>query len=669
MAPSLSELQQQLLGTFLEESYEGLDNLESGLLGLESSEDASQSINDIFRAAHSLKGGAATFGFTGLTELAHELETVLDDVRAGKREVTPTLSSLLLQGVDGLRALLADVRQGLPADASAFTGLIAQLRSFKQLPATKPASPAPKASAATSPLEGFATWQIKMKAAASILSSGNEPLRLFRELASLGDLQVRADASGVPPLANLDAESCYLAWSLTVSGNITKPQIEDVFAWVADECQLEISAAAPKESEGLPPVVLSGGRSPEPIKVAEEPLESIRVSIGKVDQLMNMVGELVITQSMLGELEDDGPIDRSRLARIREGLSLLARNTRSLQDSVMRLRSIPVSIVFARFPRLVRDTSQNLNKKVELRLTGQTTEVDKTVLEKLSDPLVHLVRNSLDHGLEGPQERLAEGKPEFGTIELRAYHRGGDIIVEVEDDGRGLSRERILDKARRMGLVAEDAELDDNAVYDLIFAPGFSTASSVTDLSGRGVGMDVVRKNIRTLGGDVSVSTKPGKGTKVSLRVPLTLAIIDGQLVRLGDFHYVVPLLSIVESIQVDPKFVMRVDGRIPAYRLRDEVVRMVDLAKVLTIPVAKNEASDRLMVVVESDGEKIGLLVDELLAQQQVVVKSLETNFDHVDGVSGATVLGDGGIAFILDIVVLGRLSRRRTSYGLVAA
>jgi two-component system chemotaxis sensor kinase CheA len=403
--------------------------------------------------------------------------------------------------------------------------------------------------------------------------------------------------------------------------------------------------------------------------VAEEPLESIRVSIGKVDQLMNMVGELVITQSMLGELEDDGPIDRARLARIREGLSLLARNTRSLQDSVMRLRSIPVSIVFARFPRLVRDTSQALNKKVELRLTGQTTEVDKTVLEKLSDPLVHLVRNALDHGLEGPQERLASGKADFGTIELRAYHRGGDIIVEVEDDGRGLSRERILDKARRMGLVTEGAELDDNAVCDLIFAPGFSTASSVTDLSGRGVGMDVVRKNIRTLGGDVAVTTRPGKGTKVSLRVPLTLAIIDGQLVRLGDFHYVVPLLSIVESIQVDPRFVLRVDGQIPAYRLRDEVVRMVDLAKVLTIPVAKSDASLLLMVVVESDGEKIGLLVDELLAQQQVVVKSLETNFDHVDGVSGATVLGDGGIAFILDIVVLGRLSRRRSSSALVAA
>ncbi|MDX2018956.1 MAG: chemotaxis protein CheA [Deltaproteobacteria bacterium] len=668
MAPSLSELQQQLLGTFLEESYEGLDNLESGLLGLESSEDGSVAINDIFRAAHSLKGGAATFGFAGLTELAHEMETVLDDVRAGKRVVTPALSSLLLQGVDGLRALLADVRQGLPADATAFAALISQLRAVSKQPKHTDAPVTSKSTvAATRAAPG--TWHIKLKAAASILSSGNEPLRLFRELGSLGQLQVSCDATDVPPLSTLEPETCYLSWAMTVSGNITRGQIEDVFAWVADECQLDISSSAttkesdPSAASAAPVRVESGARN------AEEPLESIRVSVGKVDQLMNMVGELVITQSMLGELEDDGPIDRARLARIREGLSLLARNTRSLQDSVMRLRSIPVSIVFARFPRLVRDTSQSLNKKVDLRLTGQTTEVDKTVLEKLSDPLVHLVRNSLDHGVEGPQERLAAGKPESGTIELRAYHRGGDIVVEVEDDGRGLSRERILDKARRVGLVADDADLDDNAVYDLIFAPGFSTAESVTDLSGRGVGMDVVRKNIRTLGGDVSVTTKPGKGTKVCLRVPLTLAIIDGQLVRLGDYHYVVPLLSIVESIQVDPKFVMRVDGRIPAYRLRDEVVRMVDLAKVLAIPVAKNEASDRLMVVVESDGEKIGLLVDELLAQQQVVVKSLETNFDHVDGVSGATVLGDGGIAFILDIVVLGRLSRRRSALGLVAA
>jgi len=672
MAITLSELQQQLLGTFFEESQEGLDHLESGLLSLEGTAADAHVIDEIFRAAHSLKGGAGTFGFVGLTELAHEMETVLDRVRSGKQQVNPTLSALLLAGVDGLRSMLGDIHQGLPGEGSAFRPLIENLRATAHVvPPTAVPSPPPQSVSAALTEAPVVVWNINLRAAASILSSGNEPLRLFRELATMGELKVVADASGVPPLSSLEAETCYLAWTLTLQGNVRREQIEEVFAWVSDECTLEISQGA--VAENSPPIGKLSASTPtaerlpaavravekESARSSDEPLESIRVSVGKVDQLMNMVGELVITQSMLGELDDDGPIDRARLARIREGLGLLARNTRSLQDSVMRLRSIPVSLVFARFPRLVHDTSRLLEKKVELRLNGQTTEVDKTVLEKLSDPLVHLVRNSLDHGLEGPAERLASGKPETGTLDLRAYHRGGDIILEVQDDGRGLSRERILEKARRIGLVAEGVELDDAAVYDLIFAPGFSTAAAVTDLSGRGVGMDVVRRNIRGLGGDVSISTVFGQGTKVSLRVPLTLAIIDGQLVRLGNHSYVVPLLSIVESIQMDTKHLMRIDGKVLAYRLRDEVVRVVDLANVLGMPTLTGGLSDRLMVVVESDGEKIGLLVDELLAQQQVVVKSLETNFDRVEGLSGATVLGDGQIAFILDVVGLGRLAR----------
>lgn len=666
MSPTISDLQRQLLGTFLEESHEGLARLEEGLLGLDASGPDAVVVNDIFRAAHSLKGAAGTFGFPSITALAHEMETVLDGVRSGRRAVTPPLTALLLRGVDALRNLFEDIGRGGTADGEPFKPVLEALKTAVREvtpQSAAPVGPPPQAAPAA------AAFRIHFRPHAGLLAGGNEPLRLFRELAELGSLAVTADMSGVPDLASLAPEVCHLAWTLELRGSVSRAQILEVFSWVEDECDLrveplEAERPRPPESAAAPLPVAAGPPGPERGgTTSDDQLNSIRVSINKVDQLMNMVGELVITQSMLGELDDEGPIDPGRMARIREGLSQLARNTRALQDSVMRLRSLPVSILFARFPRLVHDTSRALEKKVELKLSGQSTEVDKTVLEKLSDPLVHLVRNALDHGLEGPAERMTAGKPAAGVIELKAYHRGGDIIIEVQDDGRGLSRDRILAKARKLGMIGEDVEPDDNAVFELIFAPGFSTASTITDLSGRGVGMDVVRKNIRALGGDVSVSSRPGEGTRVALRVPLTLAIIDGQLVRMGEYSYVVPLLSIVESIQLDPKTFSKVEGRLPVYRLRDQIVPVVDLARLLRVPTTVNDPLEKLMVVVESDGELVGLLVEELLAQQQVVVKSLETNFERVEGLSGATVLGDGRIAFILDVVGIGRMARAKAA------
>ena len=387
-------------------------------------------------------------------------------------------------------------------------------------------------------------------------------------------------------------------------------------------------------------------------------LGSIRVSVDRIDLLMNMVGELVITQSMLGEL-DDGPLDARRIERLREGLGLLARNTRSLQESVMRLRSMPISMVFNRFPRLVHDLSRQLGKQVELKIAGQNTELDKTVMEKLGDPLVHLVRNSMDHGIETPEARRAAGKPETGTLELRAYHRGGDIVVEVQDDGKGIDRDRVIERARKVGILGPDEVPGEDAIRDLIFAPGFSTASAVTDISGRGVGMDVVRRNIRSLGGEVFLETTPGKGTRISLRLPLTLAIIDGQIIRIGSNSYVIPLLSIVESVQIEARRVSRFQGKRDIYRLRDQLIPMVDLRAVLGIAEPRGRAEDGLMVIVEADGEHIGLLVDELLAQQQVVVKSLESNYGRVEGLAGATILGDGAVSLILDMAGIGRLIR----------
>jgi two-component system chemotaxis sensor kinase CheA len=344
--------------------------------------------------------------------------------------------------------------------------------------------------------------------------------------------------------------------------------------------------------------------------------------------------------------------------QLREGLGLLARNTRSLQESVMRLRSVPISVVFSRFPRLVHDLGRQLGKQVELKVNGQTTEIDKTVVEKLGDPLVHLVRNSLDHGLETPAARRAAGKPEVGVIEISAYHRGGDVVVEVRDDGRGINRERVIERARQLGLLGENEAPPEDAVRDYLFAPGFSTATAVTDVSGRGVGMDVVRRNIRALGGDVFIETTVGKGTCISMHLPLTLAIIDGQLIRVGNHTYVVPLLSIIESVQVEPKRVNKFQGKRELYRLRDRLIPMIELGQVLGMH-SWQRSEEQLMMIVEAENAPVGLLVDELLAQQQVVVKSLETNYDRVAGLSGATILGDGSVAFILDTAAIGRLVR----------
>jgi two-component system chemotaxis sensor kinase CheA len=388
-------------------------------------------------------------------------------------------------------------------------------------------------------------------------------------------------------------------------------------------------------------------------------LSSVRVGIDKIDLLMNMVGELVITQSMLGELDGEGPVNSERAAQIREGLLLLARNTRALQESVVRLRSMPVGVVFARLPRLVHDISHKLGKQIKLETSGQGTELDKTVLEKLGDPLTHIVRNSIDHGIEPPAERLAAGKPAHGTIRLHAEHRGSAIVIEISDDGRGLDHARILAIGKQRGLVAPDAQLHDDEIAKLVFAPGFSTASAVSDISGRGVGMDVVWRHLKEVGGDVHLESTRGLGTRTTLRVPLTLAIIDGQLIRVAEQCYVMPLLSIVETVELDPTRLKRL-GAQEVYRVRDQVVPVVDLGVAFGLR-ARGEATSVLMMIVEADGFQLGLIVDELLAQQQIVVKSLETNFGRVDGLAGATILGDGRVAFIVDIVALTRGVRRQ--------
>jgi two-component system chemotaxis sensor kinase CheA len=669
---SLNDLKSQLLGAFFEESAEAAESLEAGLLKLEAGEGAVV-VDEVFRAAHSIKGGAGTFGFAEVGALAHDMETLLDQIRAGTRPPAADLMALLLEGVDALRDALAARREGraVAADAQA------ALRQRLQVMSASPVAPAAVvvASVAT-PSIAARGWRIGFRPRPHLLESGNEPWRLVRELEGLGEVTVEADLGALPSLLEMVPSACYLAWRITLCTDAPRAAIEDVFSWVAEDAELSIEElradahvraselradahVPPQPRPTLPPLPPAGTGHRDEHDVA---LASLRVGIDKIDALMNMVGELVITQSMLGGLDDAGPFDDARLARLREGLSQLARNSRALQESVMRLRSVPVSVVFNRFPRLVHDLSRHLGKRVELALSGQNTELDKTVLEKLGDPLVHLVRNSLDHGFEMPDERAAAGKPPCARLSLSAFHRGGDIVVEVEDDGRGLDTDRILRKARERGIVPHDVTPSPQEIAELIFSPGFSTAEVVTDVSGRGVGMDVVRRNVRSLGGDIGVESVRGRGTKITLRLPLTLAIIDGQLVRVGEHSYVVPLLTIVESVQIAAGRLKSVAGGGVVYRVRDQLVPVVDLSSILGGTPSAAPLEGRLLVLVEADGRRVGLVVDELQGQQQVVIKSLETNCGRIEGLAGATILGDGSVAFILDMVGLVRLARQGT-------
>jgi two-component system chemotaxis sensor kinase CheA len=521
-------------------------------------------------------------------------------------------------------------------------------------------------------------WRIHFIPGPKLLLHGNDPLRLLRELATLGPCDARVDAKWVPPLAELDPEECRLSWRVELRGAIEEAAIRAVFDWVEGECDLKLESYGPAFEVASPPppveapvisapapvTVQEAAAAPAPPAAAPAPAEeapgapktpasgdggSIRVSIEKIDELLNSVGELVITQSVLSQLA--APLEGHDAEEFRNALGQLERHMRSLQESVMRVRMLPISVVFNRFPRLVRDLGQRLGKKIELRLSGESTELDKTVMEKIGDPLVHLVRNSIDHGIESPEARLAAGKSAHGVIELSAYHKGGNVVVEVRDDGGGLKRERILAKARERGLVGADEELSEERIFNLIFAPGFSTADVVSDVSGRGVGMDVVKRNINELGGHVQIHSTPGSGSMVRIRLPLTLAILDGQLARVGSEVYVVPIVSIVETIQVRQEQVSSIAARAEVFRLRDDFLPIVRLYDLFGVEPQYTELLDGLLMIVEADGKRIGLFVDELMSQQQVVIKSLETNFRPVMGLAGATMLGDGRVALILDI------------------
>jgi two-component system chemotaxis sensor kinase CheA len=644
---------------FFEESLEGLDAMEAALLALDEGGDA-ELVHSIFRAAHSIKGGAATFGFPDMASFTHEAESLLDQVRDGRRAIDKPIVELMLRTVDCLRGMFDRAQAGQPLADAGSESLKQQLAAAvgREIPAA-----VTKAAAKPAASSG---WIIQFRPHAGMLAGGNDPLRLLRELAALGQLVVEAQLDRVPALDALDPSECHLGWRLELTGAVSRDAIAAVFEWVEDECDLSIEplvVAAPPPAPAVEAIAAPAGAGAAAgttrSAASSNDAGSVRVGIDKIDSLIDLVGELVITQAMLDQFREE--FDLSRLSMLQDGLAQLARHTRTLQESVMGIRMLPIGSVFNRFPRLVRDLSQKLGKQVKLEMVGEHTELDKTVLEKIGDPLVHLVRNAIDHGLEMPDKRRAAGKSEVGTLRLEAFHRGGSIVVEIVDDGAGLNRDAIIAKALQKGLITSGEGISDEDVGDLIFQPGFSTAAVTTDLSGRGVGMDVVRRNVVDLGGNVAIKSRAGAGTTFTITLPLTLAIIDGLSAAVGDECYIVPLVSIVESIQLPADAVRSVTGGGELFRFRGEYLPIVRLHQQFGCATARQNIQDGLVIVVEADGNQIGLFVDELIGQQQAVVKSLEANYRRVDGISGATILADGSVALIVDIAGIIRLQGRR--------
>ena len=691
----------QFFQIFFEEAGENLESMEQMLLAVDIENPDDEELNAIFRCAHSVKGGAATFGFADVAELTHQMETLLDKLRRHELAPTAAMVDVLLASGDALKAQLAR-HQGNGADAIDTTALLLTIRrqldgepaaTVAPARAATPASAAPAAKPASPPARpGLRLLELTV-GPLSDPSTADNLVDLFKEITDLGTIEPLdagraadgmrrfkvATASSDNDLIDLFgfhiAREHIVLTALTAGYGfhegapgapaITKPSAELGYGFFddapgapsasADDAPAAVNASSAASANTASAAAKAVAPKAEKAAAAAES-STLRVGVDKVDQLINLVGELVITQAMLAQ--NGKGVDAALYQQLAAGLADLERNTRDLQEAVMSIRMIPMSMVFNRFPRMLRDLAAKLGKKVEMVQVGEATELDKGLVEKITDPLTHLVRNSCDHGIEMPAERIAKGKPEHGTITLIASHQGGSIVIEVRDDGKGLNRGKLLQKARERGLDAPDS-MTDSEVYSLIFAPGFSTAEVVTDVSGRGVGMDVVKKNITALGGTVEIDSAEGYGMTVRVRLPLTLAIMDGMSVGVGEECYLLPLSSVVESFQVKPGMVKTIGGTGRVVEVRDEYMPVVDLERIFQVPRFDFEKSSNIMVVVEAEGGRVALLVDELLGQQQVVVKNLESNYRKVDDVSGATIMGDGRVALILDIGSLVRRSR----------
>jgi two-component system chemotaxis sensor kinase CheA len=733
--------------TFFEECAELIGELEEDFAAIAAGDLSAGRLNAVFRAIHSIKGGAGAFGFARLVGFTHDYETLLDEVRGGRRALDGAAIALCIRANDVVADLVSAAREG--REAAGGLGL-AEQEGFRALLAGE-AVAAPGPTFAETPdddaaIEDFdidfvpvrvdldsrrdaggdesgfdgdrfdsfedqplrlerTQFEIRFAPHGELYARANDPLILFRELASLGETRVKAVLEEIPPLSDFEPFGVYASWEITlVSATASEASIAEVFEFVEGICDLEIvrlgDAPAPEIAatpmrpaagpsladlaeammadamiadaaadllfdETSPTVLAPAPAAPQPVTASEAeserrpPVHSIRVDLDKIDRVVNMVGELVITQSMLTQQMDETL--RSRYQELVRGLEVLAQTTRGLQDSVMAIRAQPVKSVFSRMPRLVRDLCARTGKLIRLETFGEATEIDKTIVEQIADPLTHMIRNSADHGIESPDARRAAGKPEHGTIRLSAEQAGGNILIIVEDDGAGIDRERVLAVARARGLVGPDQVLSDEQIDNLVFAPGFSTAETISDISGRGVGMDVVRTNIDKIGGSVDVRSRPGQGTRVALRLPLTLAVLDVMLVRLGASPYVIPLSGIVETMQCARSEFGNGPSGAPLLRVRGDYVQVIDMGEVFGQP-SRLSMDDRFIVLCETDqGSRVALLVDDIVGQQQVVIKSLEANFERVEGIAGGTILGDGSVGLIVDVEGLRGLAGRR--------
>jgi two-component system chemotaxis sensor kinase CheA len=649
--------------TFFEECAEILPDFDERLSSLHVGQVDSETLNAIFRAVHSIKAGAAAFSFTALVEFAHVFEALLDRLRDNRIQQTEHVFNVIVRAGDVLAELVDAARAGREVPEGFSADVASELQELLSGVQEKPAA-APLEAIQSDPDpddDAIKNYRIVFQPHRELFRHANEPLLIIRELKRLGELTVECSSANLPNLVSLDPEDAYLSFTFNLCTQAPYDSVAEVFEFVDQDCVLKIEGecvetalpvAGEAASEVEPGLAHPFPAGPKPVAAANSSkgVTSIRVDLARVDRLVNMVGELVITQAMLAQqLSDQGGGQRPQWIA---GSEELAAHTRELQECVMAIRMQPVRSVFARMPRLVRDIASKLGKHARLVTSGDQTEVDKTVIEELADPITHMIRNALDHGIESVQARLAAGKPDVATIELSAAQRAGNILITISDDGAGIDRLKVLQSAIAKGIVREDAKLSDDEIHNLIFAPGFTTAAEVTEVSGRGVGMDVVRRNIANLGGRIQIHSVAGKGTRFTLVIPLTLAVLDGMLVAVGKEKYILPLASIVESIRPDQRQVRTVTGGSQVVAVRGEFIRLIPLHRILNVPGAIPDPWKALVVVVEMEnGSKAGLVVDELIGQQQVVVKSLSENAESVAGISGATILGNGRVALILDI------------------
>ncbi len=697
--------------TFFQECEEQLAELETGLLAIDGGDHDPETVNAVFRAVHSVKGGAGAFKLNDLVKFAHVFESAMDLVRTGKLHPGPDVLKVMLRAADVLadhvRAARAD--QVLPPERSAgLVGELAALSGVEAAPAAgTPAAPEPEEFVFT-PVAvdldddffdlgsfapaGPAGFRIGFAPRPELYAKGNDTAILFRELERLGTMRVACEASTLPALGDLDPEGAYLSWTVELETDKDEAAVREIFDFVEWDCTLsiELLAGAPATVPDLPdlsalpdfpdfdppeadpavpvepslpvslPVAANDARpdaKAEAVAVHDEagkgsntPTPTIRVDLERVDRLIDLVGELVINQAMLAERVNEAGM--GRVSAVAVGLDELEQLTREIQDSVMAIRAQAVKSVFQRMPRLVREVAAQTGKTVRLVTEGEGTEVDKTVIERLSDPLTHMIRNAIDHGLEKPEVRRERGKPEEGVVRLSALHRSGRIVIEVADDGAGINRPRVKAIAAEKGLIAADAPLTDDEIDNLIFLPGFSTASTISDISGRGVGMDVVKRSIQALGGRISISSRPGLGSTFTLSLPLTLAVLDGMVVTVAGQTLVVPLTAIVETLLPKATAVHAMGEGSRVISVRNGFIPLVDVGQVLRYRPDQADPKSSIALLVETEGgRRSALLVDAIQGQRQVVIKSLEANYQHVHGIAAATILGDGRVALILDV------------------